>query len=99
MKDKEFNRNNEIFREVLVCEKWNKINTDVGICNVHRYWLCKNIEIDGKIEEVMDFLGYRGYLNRKIMGNICTKPEDAVDNAVEIYKNELEKQRKIVENI
>lgn len=100
MKNKEFDKKKEISRDVLVSEKWERVNTKFGICNVHRYWLCKNIIISDNEEEVMELLGYRGYFsNRKIFGDICIKPEDAVDSASRVYIHELEKQKKIVDQL
>lgn len=98
MKNKEFDPKMEIGRDVFVYEKWDKVNTSVGVCNVVRYWILKSVEIAGVVEEVRDFVGYRGYLSRKIMGNICVRPEDAVDSAVSMYEEELEKQKKILES-
>ena len=99
MKNKTFDKKREISRDILVCEKWDKVTTHLGTCNIVRYWLCKNVEIAGNNEEVMEFLGYRGSLSRKIMGDICVKPEDAVDSVVSMYEHELEKQKKIVDQL
>lgn len=100
MYNKEFVKENEISRDTLVCEKWTRIKTDVGFCTVVRYWISKVVDVQGNKEEVLELLGYRGHLSsRKLMGNIFSKPDEAVDDVVNKYKVELEKQAKIVDGI